>query len=412
MSALRKILHRGWQCLPQAQRRALLFAVTRQLAPRPALPAPAGYPEPIIVAGFLTAATGLGEWARLALQAFKTAGYDVQGIDIGAAMMQGSDLPRGDWHDGRDHTGTGTLMIHVNAPYVPLAMRLLGKQLVAEKKIVGCWAWELPELPPEWRHGLPYVHEVWGLSQMTVDAVRRHTKLPVKLTPVPMVPGPTTPTAERLWRKPNGRFAVLNLFNMASGFTRKNPLGAIAAFQAAFGNDPKAVLVIKTINPESYPEGIAQLRTIAAQTANIVLIEQTYSPEQVEGLIEECDVALSLHRSEGSYGLNFAAMLAMARGKPVVVTAWDSGMPFKTEQNCCPVPFTMVPSHDPQNTYTGSGQSWAEPDINAAALYLKRLRSDPGFAQAIGQQAKIDIAAKLGLSGYAAHLKSAPAATA
>lgn len=406
MSALRQILHRGWQALPQTQRRALLFAITRQLAPRPTVPPPTAYPEPIIVAGFLTAATGLGEWARLALQAFKTAGYDVRGIDIGAAMMQGSDLPRGDWRDGRDQSGAGTLMLHVNAPYVPLAMRLLGKKLVTGKKIVGCWAWELPELPPEWRHGLPYVHEVWGLSQMTNAAVRRHTSLPIKLTPPPVVAGPATPPAARLWRKPAGTYAILTMFNMASGFTRKNPLGAIAAFQQAFGSDPQTILVVKTINPDSYPDGIAQLRAIAAQNRNIVLIETTYAPEQVEGLIEECDAVLSLHRAEGSYGLNYACALGMTRGKPVVVTAWDSGMPFKTQQNCCPVDFTLQPAHDPQNTYAVPGQSWAEPDVTMAAEYLKRLRSDPEFANQIGQQGQADILANLGLTPYARHLAS------
>ena len=66
----------------------------------------------------------------------------------------------------------------------------------------------------------------------------------------------------------------------------------------------------------------------------------------------------------------------------------------------------MVPAHDPQKTYDDPNQTWAEPDINAAASYLKRLRSDPRFAEDLGKQAKADISAKLGLTSYAALLQN------
>lgn len=400
---LRCLLHQVWQKLPQPWRRALLFRVTQTLAPRPDPVPPSGYPEPIIVAGFLTAATGLGEWARLAIQAFQAAGYKVRGIDLAAAMMQGSDLSAPACPDGRDCVGPGTLMLHVNAPYVPLALKLLGRKLVRGKKIVGCWAWELPSLPPDWLPSFPFVHTVWALSDFTATAIKAHTDKPVVTTPLPMPEQPLAPTASLPWRKPDGCFAVLTMFNMASGYTRKNPLGAVAAFQQAFGQRPDCRLVLKIVNPDAYPAGLAALQAAAAQNGNIDILTMTLPPDQNSALIAACDAVLTLHRAEG-----FALVAAegMLLGKPVVATGWSGNLTFMTAENSCLVPYRLVPASDPQATYDRHEQNWAEPDIAAAAAMLQKLQQEPAFAARLGAQAHTDIQRQLSLATYAAHLQT------
>lgn len=400
----RALYHKLWQTLPQPWRRALLFKVTGVLAPRPAPVAPSGYPEPIIVAGFLTATTGLGEWARLAYRAFAEAGHDVRGIDLGAAMMQGSEVRDFSWRDGRNAYGAGTIMLHVNAPYVPLAMRLLGRKLVQSKKIVGCWAWELPDIPPDWQQGFQYIHEIWGLSSFTADAIRRHTNLPVKATPLP-VPPPTLPSQDTwVWRKPLERFTVLTMFNMASGFTRKNPLGAIAAFKQAFGDDPQCHLLLKIVHPEAYPDGMRKLQDAARGAKNIEFLTTSLPSTQNAALIAECDVVMSLHRAEG-FGLVPAE--AMLQSKPVIATGWSGNLDFMNTDNACLISYELVPAHDPQTTYNRHDQLWAEPNIAEAASSLRHLRDNPAFGYALGQRAKASITRQLSSTAYASHLKKA-----
>lgn len=401
----RQSLHRLWQCLPQPWRRALLFRVTQTLAPRPSQPAPTGYPTPIIVAGFLTAATGLGEWARLALQAFNTVETEVYGIDLSQPMMQGANLPRGAWRDGSHLIGTGTLFLHVNAPYVPLALRILGKSLVKNKKIIGCWAWELPEVPPDWQAGYGFVHEVWALSAFTAAALKKSSTIPVKVTPLPVLPATLPAPAQWVWPKPADCFVVLAMFNLASGFTRKNPLGAIQAFQQAFGADPSCRLLLKVANPSAYPEGMRELERLAHAAGNIELLTATLPAEQIAALIAASDVVLSLHRAEG-FGLVPAE--AMLQGKPVVATGWSGNLTFMRPENSCLVAYRLVPAHDPQATYHHQEQCWAEPDIAAAAAALQRLRQDRAFGHKLGAQAQQDISAQLSLAAYAAHLNSTP----
>lgn len=81
-------LHRLWQALPRGLRREALFGGAALLAPRPARPEPQGA-GPLHVAGYLGAATGLGEGARMMLRAMREAGLPAAGIDLTAAQRQG-----------------------------------------------------------------------------------------------------------------------------------------------------------------------------------------------------------------------------------------------------------------------------------------------------------------------------------
>ena len=101
------------------------------------------------------------------------------------------------------------------------------------------------------------------------------------------------------------------------------------------------------------------------------------------GLIEICDCYLSLHRSEG-FGLGPAE--AMFLGKPVIVTNYSGNTDFTNADNSCPVKYQLVPVPEGQYQFH-RGQEWAEPDIEHAAWYMRRLVEKPAMAQEIGEAA-------------------------
>ena len=124
--------HHVWQRLPYGLRRSALFWGTSVLAPRPTRGATAQLP--IIVAGCLRAATGLGQSARLCYQALAAEGLPVFGLDLSRAFMQPVDLPEFEFRDGAGLEGPGTLIVHVNGPLMALAMLTIGRRMVRHKK--------------------------------------------------------------------------------------------------------------------------------------------------------------------------------------------------------------------------------------------------------------------------------------
>jgi glycosyltransferase involved in cell wall biosynthesis len=384
--ALAGSLHRAWQCLPYRFRRQLLLATTSRMA----TPAPLAVlrTEPILIAGYLRAASGLGECARLMIGAYRQRGVQVYGVDLSDRFRQGTEVADFSFVDGRNHRGCGTLILHVNAPFVPLALGALGRALVQDKWRIGYWAWELSDLPPEWQRGAKFVNEIWSLSQFSADAIARGLGRPVRAVLPSVKPRAAERDGTAPFRQQTGaNFVVLVVFNMASSFARKNPLGAIAAFKAAFGNDDSALLIIKVSNGEVHPAGVKAMHEAIRGHDNIKLLLDTLSDQGLADLISGADVVLSLHRSEG-FGLVLAH--AMHFGRPIVATNWSGNLDFLTPRNACLVPAKLVPAEDPQHTYHCPKTLWAEPSVGEAAAFLRRLRMDIEFARAVGYKAKAD----------------------
>ena len=127
-------LHRAWQVFPYRLRRRALLATSAALAPR--CPRQACRAGPVFIAGFFSAASGLGELARLLYGAYQRQGAQVHGIDLSSPFHQGSDV-RFDMVEGRAHRGEGTLILVVNAPFVALALMVLGRRFLARKWRIG-----------------------------------------------------------------------------------------------------------------------------------------------------------------------------------------------------------------------------------------------------------------------------------
>jgi glycosyltransferase involved in cell wall biosynthesis len=396
---VKALLHRRvWQRLPRGLRRGALFAVAGAVAPR-AGPGPATLAAPLVVAGALRTASGLGESARLCLEALSGADADVAGIDLGGLFMQRQDLPA--QGDGAVRAGPGVLILHVNAPLLPLALLRLGRRVVRGKRIVGYWAWELPQAPPDWRTGLRHVHDIWVPSRFTAAAVDALGGPSARVVPHPLPPAAPQRRPRADFGMPDGAFLVALLFDMGSGFTRKNPLAAIAAFRQAFGDDRRHHLAIKVAAADAAPAAAAQLRAAVAGAANISLHDRVMSRAELQGWLANADAVLSLHRAEG-FGL--VAAEAMQLGLPVVATNWSGNLDFMTAENSALVDYTLVPAVDPQGTYDFPGQRWAEPAVGDAAGWLRRLADDRELGRRLGAAAAATVATRLGPAAYRARV--------
>src|SRR5262245_18545690 len=357
---MRTVFHRMvWSRLPRLVRRSALFAATYLAAVKPDPDVDPA--EPIIVVGFLRSATGLGESARLCYAALSEQGFDVRAIDVSAELMQPIDFPDYEFRDGSSLRGPGTLLMHVNAPLMPLVFLSLGRHVISGKWVVGYWAWELPVVPPEWSLGASFVHEIWVPSRFVARAVSaRVTSAPIRVLPHPVARrvGSAIKRGERAHRP----FTALVVFNMGSSFARKNPIASIAAFRHAFADRPDSRMVVKVTNTSLFPEGARQLGVAVAGAANVTVIDRTIRPDEMSQLYRESDCLVSLHRSEG-FGLVGAE--AMLQGVPALSTDWSGTTDFASAETGFPIKYRLVPAHDPQGTYDYPELSWAESDIIA-----------------------------------------------
>lgn len=317
---------------------------------------------PIRVVGDLTGSYGIAASAKLAIRAFEALGVPVEPVDVAGARL--------DWIGASDAArAPGPWLFYMNAPETLPALAFLGPRNVRGPRY-GYWAFELPKAPKAWLHDAALLDGVWAPSTFTADSLKGAASS-VRVVPVPLFMEDYS-SVEPAPRAPG--FLAVTLFDFNSSIARKYPEGVIEAFSRAFPNDPGARLIIKTQNGHLFPELLARLKAHAP--ANVEVMDVVWPYSQVKALIASADALISLHRSEG-FGLTIAE--AMALGTPAVATAWSGNLDFMDETCTMPVPARLIPVDDPQGIYRG--QEWADPDIDAAAAALRRLRGEPGLAE-------------------------------
>lgn len=382
------LAHRLWQRLPTGLRRTALTRTTAWLAPAASpAPAPGSPPAGLAIAGEFSRASGLGETARLMADAAARAGLPVWRIDLPPLTGAEADLPAP--ADAPPPPGV-PLVLHVNAPLLPLALLRLPRA-IRRRPLVGYWAWEMPRAPAAWRAAARCVNAVWAPSRFTADALAPLTADTVRIVPPPLAAAAPRPAAldRAAFGLPEAALLVLVSCSLAGSPERKNPLAAIAAFRAAFGDRPDRILLLKLTHTRHAPDELARIAMLTAGTRNIRLLTAPLPRADSLALTACADIVLSLHRAEG-FGLVLAE--AMLLGKPVIATGWSANTEFMPDGEAILIPGHLTAAQDRQRLYDGL---WAEPDLDAATAWLTRLADDPALRARIGAAARHGIAQRL-----------------
>lgn len=297
----------------------------------------------------------------------------------------------------------GTLLLFANAPETRRALIGLGLRRWHSWRIVGCWAWELPIVPPDWAGNAKYLSEIWVPSQFVADSLGEDIGKPVKVVPH-HVPVPESGPVQLPREVSGAPFRMLCSADGRSSFHRKNVVATVRIFREAFQNDTDVELVVKCRNLDLFPDFARELRSIAAEDSRIRLVTRIMDDKDMRQLIRDSDVIVSTHRSEG-FGLFLAE--AMALGKPVMATGWSGNLQFMTDTNSRLLPYSLEAVNDPTGIYTDSTElRWAKVDEDAAVRAMRELRHSAEYRYNLGEMARHDIAKRLDRGVYQRALAS------
>ena len=334
----------------------------------------------------------------MSLAALKTLGIPAYGVDIGSLLPGGGgDAPVLDMPPGVP------LLLHVNPPLLAYTLLRLPRRLLRNRLVIAQWAWELPAVPADWGRATRFVHRLWAPSRFTGEALDALLPGRVQNVPHPLAMSPPRPSnlSRADFGLSSNALLVLVSFNLASSLVRKNPLGAIAAFRAAFGDRPDRQLLLKIGNPDQWPEDFASIQAAVAGAANIRIETRTLPTADTHALTACADIVLSLHRSEG-FGLVPAE--AMLLGRPVIATGWSGNMDFMDADSAALIGYRLIPARDPRGVYDIPGTMWAEPDHGEATAALQRLGEDAELRARIGARGRAMAKARLGVGPMQAAL--------
>ena len=324
---------------------------------------------------------GIGEDVRMAALALGSAGVPFCVVNVpahnGAAAsdrsLEAHSLAPGD---------LGPFRFNLVCLAAPSHGAWIAREGLAQQRgrtTIVAWPWETQTWPMAWQCLIPLADAFWPSSTFTAKALEPFSTPPNRpLQVLPMavhidqpeqfrIPKRRHITRERWGLQPEAKL-VLFVFDVKSSLQRKNPWGAIQAFQQAFPQDsPTNVqLVIKALRPGSANQAWEELQQQAAQDPRLKVIEADLERGDLLALMGACDVFLSLHRSEGfGRGIAEAGIL----GLQVVTSAWGGNVDFCQGEN-----FHLVPC-EPVQIEAGAyvqaeGHCWGEPDLTEASHQL------------------------------------------
>lgn len=342
----------------------------------------------IDLVSFFGAQIGLADSARGIVRSCRAGGIpcSARTVELELPQMRG-DRSMDPWLE--DSCNHAAVVLHVNPDTLAGILPQLTAAEVSNRRLIGYWYWETERMPEQWRYALDFLDEIWVATEFVAEAARRFTGKPVvKIRPPVDVP-PCQPHARAAFGLDEKPFLFLFSFDFNSHITRKNPYAAIQAFMQAFPPGRRDVgLVVKSHGGARQPDKLRELAAMIEGDTRIRLIDRRMTRGEMYALQSVCDAYVSLHRSEG-LGLGLAE--CMAQGKAVIGTAYSGNLEFMNGGNSCLVDCRLIPLGAGDYAHDQPGVSWAEPDIENAAWWMRRLVDDRDFYARIASAGQAEI---------------------
>ena len=339
------------------------------------------FPKGINVAGYFQQESGLGQSSRLLAK-----GVEATGIPHTYLSADLEGLTSDSSFTGKIETefNYGVNLFCVNMGDFYEVLSRYDRSVFDKHYNIAFWLWELDTFPKEWIPYIDVLDEVWTPSEFVSDAIRKVTDKPVTTIPYAI----EAPVDEQYDRKyfglPEDKFLFLMMYDSNSIAERKNPMGVIEAFRKAFNKDDNVGLVIKMTHGTK--EEVEYLEKLL-EGYPIYLMPGVRSKVEVNSLIKAVDVYVSLHRGEG-FGLVPAE--AMYLGTPVIATRYSATLDFQDDNCACLVDYELVPIGKDLGPYKKENH-WADPNLDQAAEYMKKLYNDPDYYKKIRENGKKQI---------------------
>ena len=351
------------------------------------------------IISYISGNLGIGVTARNVTRLLLDKGYPVKLLDLDPGIGRGGhDLSFARYTVSSPEELTHPINLFVLPPNdLTKLFKNAQSSWLSPKHLNVAWSmWELTVLLPAWREQLQALDVLIAESQFIRQLFSWSLSGIPMLTAMHPLYLPAGIAAQRVrFGLPEDVVLFITSFEPHSDIQRKNPMAVLEAFQRAFDQSPRAHLVIKINNPgigsELHPF-VQQLQQRYSGYRQIHVLAETLSYGDVLSLYASCDVYVSLHRAEG---LGLGLMEAMTLGKPVIATAWSGNMTFMNYTNSCPVNYRLIPVDASTPVYRkgtlGTETIWADPDIDEAAAWMRRLADDPDLRAEIGRKAADDM---------------------
>jgi glycosyltransferase involved in cell wall biosynthesis len=258
--------------------------------------------------------------------------------------------------------------LHVLNPDIFLgAVRRFGTRwITGNRRNIALAIWETETLPAGWADVLSLYYLICTHSRFAARAFEKATGRPVGII--------SHCLPERLMRvrRSGGPIEFLTMFDHASCFDRKNPLGVVRAFREAMAALPAGSARLRIKCHAGTPTDAINRLLAEAGGAPVEILARTFDEADMEALWQECDCLLSLHRSEG-FGLPVAE--ALSRAIPVVSSRQGGVLDFADDSGCLfvsGIPATPPPSRGQYLEWSG----WLEPDLAMATKHIVEVVAD------------------------------------